>query len=67
VIGSGDVVLSGSGRFVPPAVTGAPPIADPLAALPTPDALPSPPPCCSGRVTVTSDRTLPPASTRASP
>ena len=57
---AGGVVLSGSGRFVPPAVTGAPPVADPLAALPTPDALPSPPPCCSGRVTVTSDRTLTP-------
>jgi hypothetical protein len=56
----GGVVTSGSGRFIPPAVTGVPSAADPLAALPTPDALPSPPPCCSGRVTVTSDRTLSP-------
>jgi Flp pilus assembly protein TadG len=56
----GGVVLSSSGRFVPPATTGASPLADPLAGLPTPDALPAPPPCCSGRVTVAADRTLTP-------
>ena len=57
---AGGVVLSGSGEFVPPPTTGAPPAPDPLAALPTPDALPSPPPCCFGRITVSTDRTLAP-------
>jgi putative Flp pilus-assembly TadE/G-like protein len=57
---AGGVVLSGSGEFVPPPITGAPPAPDPLAALPTPDALSSPPPCCFGRITVSTDRTLAP-------
>ncbi|HEU4399914.1 MAG TPA: pilus assembly protein TadG-related protein [Actinomycetota bacterium] len=56
----GGVSLTGSGEFVPPATTGVPPAPDPLATLPTPDALPAPPPCCFGRVTVTTDRTLTP-------
>src|SRR6266545_2174479 len=56
----GGVVLTGSGRFLPPPTTGAPPAPDPLAALPTPDTLPAPPPCCFGRVTVIADRTLAP-------
>jgi hypothetical protein len=54
------VSLTGIGSFVPPATTGVPPTPDPLAALPTPDALPSPPPCSFGRVTVTTNRTLTP-------
>jgi hypothetical protein len=57
---AGGVSLTGTGRFVPPATTGVPPTPDPLAALPTPDALPSPPPCCFGRVTVDTNRTLTP-------
>jgi Putative Flp pilus-assembly TadE/G-like len=57
---AGGVVLSGSGQFIPPPTVGAPPAPDPLAALPTPDALPSPPPCCFGRITVSTDRTLTP-------
>jgi hypothetical protein len=57
---AGGVLLSGSGQFIPPPTVGAPPAPDPLAALPTPDALPSPPPCCFGRITVSTDRTLAP-------
>jgi hypothetical protein len=56
----GGVATTGSGTFVPPPTTGAPPTPDPLAALPTPDTLPTPPPCCFGRLTVSSDRTLTP-------
>jgi hypothetical protein len=48
------------GQFTPPPATGAPPVADPLAALPTPDALASPPPCCSGPQVVGADTTLTP-------
>jgi hypothetical protein len=57
---AGGVSLTGTGRFVPPPTTGVPPPPDPLAALPTPDALPSPPPCCFGRVAVSTNRTLTP-------
>jgi Putative Flp pilus-assembly TadE/G-like len=57
---AGGVSLTGTGKFVPAATTGAQPPPDPLAALPTPDALPTPPPCCFGRVTVTTNRTLTP-------
>jgi Putative Flp pilus-assembly TadE/G-like len=57
---AGGVAVTGSGSFVPLPTTGAPPTPDPLAALPTPDTLPTPPPCCFGRVTVGSDRTLTP-------
>jgi hypothetical protein len=56
----GGVAVTGSGRFIPPPATGVPSTPDPLAALPTPDTLPAPPPCCFGRVTVGSDRTLAP-------
>jgi hypothetical protein len=57
---AGGVVLTGSGTFIPPPTTGVPPAPDPLAALPTPDTLPAPPPCCFGRQTVTTDQTLTP-------
>jgi hypothetical protein len=57
---AGGATTTGSGRFIPPPTTGTPPIPDPLAALPTPDTLPTPPPCCFGRLTVGTDRTLAP-------
>jgi len=57
---AGGISLTGTGRFVPPATTGAQPPPDPLASLATPDALPTPPPCCFGRITVTTNRTLTP-------
>jgi hypothetical protein len=45
-------------QFTPPPATGAPPVADPLVDLPTPDVLASPPPCCSGPQAITADTTL---------
>jgi hypothetical protein len=48
------------GQFTPPPATGAPPVADPLVDLVTPDALASPPPCCSGPQDVSTDTTLTP-------
>jgi hypothetical protein len=46
------------GQFTPPPATGAPLIADPLVDLPTPDALASPPRCCSGPQDIAVDTTL---------
>jgi Putative Flp pilus-assembly TadE/G-like len=57
---AGGATTTSSGRFIPPPTTGTPPTADPLNALPTPDTLPTPPPCCFGRLTVSTDRTLAP-------
>jgi hypothetical protein len=48
----------GGGQFSPPPQLGGPPVADPLADLPTPDALALPPPCCSGPQLIVSDTTL---------
>jgi Putative Flp pilus-assembly TadE/G-like len=56
----GGATTTGTGSFLPPPRTGTPPTPDPLAALPTPDALPTPPPCCFGRITASTDRTLTP-------
>jgi len=50
----------GGGQLIPPAELGGPPVPDPLADLPTPDALAIPPPCCSLPQVVTSDMTLSP-------
>src|SRR5215211_7968099 len=47
----------GGGQFSPPPQLGGPPVADPLADLPTPDALALPPPCCSGPQLIVSDTT----------
>jgi Putative Flp pilus-assembly TadE/G-like len=46
----------GGGQFIPPPELGGPTVPDPLADLPTPDALA--PPCCSGPQVVVSDTTL---------
>jgi hypothetical protein len=47
---------SGGGQFIPPPELGGPTVPDPLADLPTPEALA--PPCCSGPQVVVSDTTL---------
>ena len=49
----------GGGQFIPQAESGGPPVADPLADLPTPDAWAAPP-CCSGPQVVVSDTPLSP-------
>jgi Putative Flp pilus-assembly TadE/G-like len=48
----------GGGRFRPPPQLGGPPVADPLADLPTPAARADPPRCCSGPQLIVSDTTL---------
>jgi Putative Flp pilus-assembly TadE/G-like len=50
----------GGGQFIPPPELGGPTVPDPLADLPTPDALAAPPACCSGPQLVVSDTTLSP-------
>jgi hypothetical protein len=50
----------GGGQLLPRAATGGPPVTDPLVDLPAPDALASPPSCCSGPQTITADTTLAP-------
>ena len=56
VIGGVDDDLGG-GQFSPQAELGGPPVADPLADLPTPDAVATLP-CCSGPQLIVSDTTL---------
>jgi hypothetical protein len=48
----------GGGQFSPPPELGGPPVPDPLANLPTADALADPPGCCSGPKLIVSDTTL---------
>jgi hypothetical protein len=51
----------GGGNLFPPAELGGPPVPDPLADLPTPDALPSPPiPRSTTPIVVTGNQVLPP-------
>jgi Putative Flp pilus-assembly TadE/G-like len=50
----------GGGQLLPPAELGGPPVPDPLADLPTPDLLPSPPPGGNPAQDITSDTTLSP-------
>jgi hypothetical protein len=51
----------GLGNFIPPAEPGGPPVADPLANLPTPDNLPTPPVLQStSPIDVPTSQTLPP-------
>jgi Putative Flp pilus-assembly TadE/G-like len=48
----------GGGQFIPPPELGGPTAPDPLADLPTADALADPPGCCSGPQLIISDTTL---------
>jgi Putative Flp pilus-assembly TadE/G-like len=52
--------LPGGGQFTPAPEFGGPPVADPLADLPTADALATPPLCCAGPQLVVGDTTLGP-------